>query len=170
MLKETWRLDAPRILLIDEIATNRCIFSHLLTHRGFHVVEARSGRAALDCVENDPPAIVLADLNLRDISGLGVIRALRRNHDMCSLPIIAISPDDDQDVAIECLACGANDHLARPVQLPLLLARVETLIETRRAHLEAMQQMEAAESAFKHRLISRIDTVLRRSAFAAHPH
>lgn len=159
--------DAPRILLVDEVDANRCILARLLAHRGYRVSEASCGTVALDFVEQDPPDLVLLELNLSDISGIGVLGALRREFDMCALPIIAMHPEDDSDIAIACFAAGANDFVAKPVQWPLLLARIGMHLDIRRRHFDALHQVAQTDSDLRSRLIARIDSVLKRDTETA---
>jgi DNA-binding response OmpR family regulator len=76
----------PRILIVDDDDNQRLLYREFFEDEGYEVVDARDGRAALDCVKRDPPDAVILDINMPGIDGL---QTLTRIHDLDrQLPVI----------------------------------------------------------------------------------
>lgn len=143
----------PRILVVDDVEIDRGILARLLCKRGFAIAQAHSGAAAIEHVENDAPDLVLLDIRMPDLSGVEVLRQLRRNHDACALPIIMVTAEDDSSVVAECLSAGANDYVTKPVQWAILQARIITHLGLHNAHAQLLRdraRLEAVVSARAH--------------------
>jgi CheY-like chemotaxis protein len=76
----------PRILIVDDDDNQRLLYRELFEDEGYTVVEASDGRAALACIERDPPDVVVLDINMPGMDGL---QTLTRIHDINRrLPVI----------------------------------------------------------------------------------
>jgi CheY-like chemotaxis protein len=94
------------------------------------VVIARNGREALDALtlaaRGDSPAIdlVLMDIMMPEMDGLTAMREIRKRGEWKSLPIIALTAKAMKDDHEKCLAAGANDYIAKPLEVEKLLSLV----------------------------------------------
>jgi CheY-like chemotaxis protein len=75
--------DSPRLLVVDDIADNRTILSRRLVRRGFEVVEADGGRAALELIAQQPFDLVLLDITMPDLDGISVLKTIRQSRPPC---------------------------------------------------------------------------------------
>jgi CheY-like chemotaxis protein len=116
-----------RILLVEDAPFLRYAFGRLLRMHGFEVKEVNDGREALDSVPEFRPELVLTDLRMPVMDGLELIRRLRANPDTAALPIMAITAESGEQLEERVRAAGAADFLAKPVDLPELLARLRAL-------------------------------------------
>lgn len=114
-----------RLLLVEDDHRLATLVSRYLQGHGFQVERACDGRAALHCVQQQVPDIVLLDLGLPDMDGLDLCRQLRP---LCHgvLCIFSAQADDIQQVVG--LELGADDYITKPIEPRVLLARL-------RAHL-----------------------------------
>jgi hypothetical protein len=121
-----------RILAVDDNAAVLYDTARVLRAAGFEVSTATTGTAAL-AAARDADLIVL-DFNLPDIDGLEVCRRLRASPETARLPVLHLSATvtQDEDRAIG-LRAGADGYLTRPVEAPVLIATVRTLLFARRA-------------------------------------
>ena len=121
-----------RILAVDDNAAALYGTSRVLRAAGFEVSTATTGTAAL-AAARDADLIVL-DVNLPDIDGFEVCRRLRASPDTARLPVLHLSATftQDEDRAVG-LRAGADGYLTRPVEAPVLIATVRTLLFARRA-------------------------------------
>ena len=121
-----------RILAVDDNAAVLHDTARVLRAAGFEVTTARTGTAALAAAP-DADLIVL-DVHLPDIDGLEVCRRLRASPETARLPVLHLSATvtQDEDRAIG-LRAGADGYLTRPVEAPVLIATVRTLLFARRA-------------------------------------
>jgi two-component system KDP operon response regulator KdpE len=110
-----------RVLVVeDELSLLRALAMNL-TARGYAVTEADTGARALTALADHPPDMVVLDLGLPDMSGLDVIRAVRR---FASTPIIVLSARSGSSDKVEALDLGADDYVTKPFSMNELLARL----------------------------------------------
>ena len=121
-----------RVLVVDDLPDNRNILSRRLTRRGFSVVEAEGGIRALELIEEHDFDIVLLDLMMPDVAGVDVLRRVRQSRSRLELPIIVVSAKSQNEDVVECLNLGASDYVLKPVDLDILLARMEPQLDLRR--------------------------------------
>src|SRR5438105_6582850 len=122
---------AATILVVDDNEMNRDMLSRRLERKGFSVRTAADGAAALEAVAQGGLDLVLLDIEMPGLSGMDVLRTLRRTHTSVDLPIVmATARTDSQDV-VQALEDGANDYVTKPLDFPVVLARVEAQLRTR---------------------------------------
>lgn len=111
-------------VLDDEVEITVLLAGYLVGH-GFRVSELHSGRALMDLMANDPPALVLLDLGLPGEDGFAIARQLRE-HWQCGLVIVTGRGDAiDKVVGLE---VGADDYVTKPFDLRELLARIKAVM------------------------------------------
>jgi CheY-like chemotaxis protein len=113
-----------RILLVEDAPFLRYAFGRLLRIHGFEVKEANDGHAALECVPEFRPQLVMTDLSMPGMDGLELIRRLRADPKTSGLPILAITAQSDAQVEKTARAAGAFDFLTKPVDMLELLDRL----------------------------------------------
>jgi DNA-binding response OmpR family regulator len=127
---------AKRILLVDDDeALRQSLSEQLRLHEEFATVEADTGTKALEATKNDYFDAILLDVGLPDIDGREVCRLLRRNG--VKSPVIMLTAHQSDADQILGLDSGANDYVAKPFRLSVLLARL-------RAQLRQHEQSEDA--------------------------
>ena len=120
-----------RILIVDDVATNRIVMKVRLTAAGYRPVVASDGATALALAQAELPDLVLLDLTLPDISGIEVLTRLRADPLTQGLPVVVLSAQPDRDLRVACLRAGADDYLAKPVDDQTLLARIRSFMRQR---------------------------------------
>ena len=104
-------MTAATILIVDDEPSIRRLLRTSLASQGFQVKEAADGHSALTEIERAPPDLVILDLGLPDIDGLGVIRALRDNGN--AVPILVLSSRSDEKGKVDALDLGADDYVTK---------------------------------------------------------
>jgi DNA-binding NtrC family response regulator len=118
--------DRPVILVVDDEPSQRKLLGGFLESRGFRSEEAASGEAALEKIRQSPPAMVLLDVRLPGISGIEVLGEIRKFAG--DLPVLLITAYADLRQAVAAMKSGADDYLAKPIDLEELeTAITETL-------------------------------------------
>ncbi|HWG91740.1 MAG TPA: ATP-binding protein [Candidatus Thermoplasmatota archaeon] len=131
------RLDTPaRILVVDDNADMRDYVSKLLRER-WTVETAPDGLAALEALHAKRPDLVVADVMMPRLDGLGLLRAMRENPDTRTIPVLLVSARAGQEAAVEGLTAGADDYLVKPFAAKELIARVAVNLELARLREEA---------------------------------
>jgi len=132
--------ERPRVLVADDNADMRDYLCRLLETR--YVVEAvPDGEAALERIRSSPPDLVLSDVMMPRLDGLGLLRALRSGEDSRMIPIVLLSARAGEESRIEALGAGANDYLIKPFSARELLARIDSQLEIARVRREAEETL-----------------------------
>ena len=118
----------PTVLYVEDNEYNRKIVRQLLSRTTYRLVEAVDGESGLAMARQERPDLVLMDVQLPNMSGLDVTRALRSDSTTAGIPIImvtsfALSGDDQK-----AMAAGASAYLAKPYSPRELLALVRKFI------------------------------------------
>jgi signal transduction histidine kinase/DNA-binding response OmpR family regulator len=137
------------LLVVDDNPVNCEILARRLERRGYRVLMAENGRRALEVTREHPVDLVLLDLMMPDISGLEVLETLRRTRGPAELPVVMVTARDESETLVTALKLGANDYVTKPVDFPVVMARVYT-------HL-ALKQAQERQAA----TISGLRTVVR---------
>ena len=120
------------VLVVDDEAAIRNILSRRLKHMGHAVVEAANGRVAIEVVAREPVDMVLTDINMPELDGIGLLEELKGADATRHLPVIVISSQNDLASVVRCIELGAEDHISKPFEPALLLARVQACLERKR--------------------------------------
>ncbi len=122
-----------RVLVVDDHPMNAELLGRNLRRIGYEVLCADSGREALRVVVEESPDIVLMDVMMPDLSGLDVLRRLRDGFDTADLPVILVSGLGETQDIVEGLKLGANDYVTKPINFPVLQARLASQSALKRA-------------------------------------
>lgn len=136
-----------RVLVVDDSPQNLAVIATSLERLGYLVTLAENGRDALHAVAASAPDVVLLDILLPDVSGMEVLRTLRSCLATADLPVILISGLDDSQDIVQGLELGANDYVTKPINLPVLQARLaaHTALKRARDELKRTALLLAAE-------------------------
>ena len=116
-----------RVLLVEDAPFLRYAFGRLLRMHGFEVREATDGRAALECVPEFRPDLILTDLMMPVMDGVELIRHLHEDPTTAALPVVAITADATEQAERLARQAGAIDVITKPIDLPALLGRLHEL-------------------------------------------
>lgn len=116
------------ILHVEDNPSNRKLVRDLLARRGYHLVEAETGEEALVLAERVRPRLVLMDLELPKLSGLGVTERLRAHPELSGVPIVAVTALAFRGDVERAKAAGCDAVLTNPYDPMDLLRLVERYI------------------------------------------
>ena len=117
-----------KILLIEDNELNRDMLSRRLQKRGYEVVTAVDGETGIAMAQAEAPALILMDVTLPGIDGLEATRRLKAAPQTRHIPVVALTAHtmaSDRDTA---LAAGCDDFDTKPIELPRLLEKIESLL------------------------------------------
>ncbi|MBZ0235694.1 MAG: response regulator, partial [Deltaproteobacteria bacterium] len=121
------------LLVVDDVDDNRDLLSRWLKKRGFVVLTASGGAEALRIVAEKSVDLVILDITMPEMSGIDVLRELRKAAGAADLPVIMATARTRSENVIEALDLGANDYVTKPIDLPILHARVVAQLRSTRA-------------------------------------
>jgi CheY-like chemotaxis protein len=119
-----------QILLVDDVADNLSLLKAFLELEGYAVETAENGSAALEKMRASRPDLVLLDVMMPGMDGYAVTKAIRRNDQLRTVPIVLITAHIDA-CRIKGLAVGATDFIRKPIVLEELLANIQRILEFR---------------------------------------
>ena len=114
--------DSPAILVVDDEPAQRRLLGDFLGSLGFHVREAASAEEALAAIERQQPAMVLLDVRLPGMDGMECLANIRRI--AVDLPVLLITAYADLRQAVSAMKSGADDYLAKPIDLEELAVAI----------------------------------------------
>ena len=118
-----------RVLVADDNADMREYLARLLRTAGYQVTTVTDGQAALDAVRAGAPDLVISDVMMPRLDGLGLVAALRADARTAAVPVLLLSARAGQEASVEGLRAGADDYLVKPFSAVELLARVRSNLE-----------------------------------------
>lgn len=130
----------PDILIVEDEELNRDIMARRFQNKNYNIRFAVNGQEALDMVAAKKPDLILLDVMLPEIMGIQVLHTLRQSYSMVELPIIMVTAIDEDQRIIRALELGASDYVAKPINFPILLARLQTQL--------SLKQLSALNTEF----------------------
>ena len=120
----------PTVLIADDSPTIRGFARLALRGLPVELVEAEDGVQALLLLRESVPALALIDVNMPNLDGLGVLRALRADPDprLRALPVLLLTAERGEELRAECLGAGALGLIEKPLRIGELKARVAELL------------------------------------------
>ncbi len=139
-------VNAPCVLIVDDEASNIAILDRLFRDT-YRTVSTNGGQAALDLMAHETFDLVLLDIMMPSVSGLDVVKAMRKEPRTAELPVILISARMDENDIVEGLTIGANDYITKPFRLAELRARVRTQLTLKRLQDERRETISELREA-----------------------
>ncbi len=125
--------DGPqrRLLVVDDNEDNRDMLARRLSRKGFEVDTAEGGVEALRLVHEVPYDLVILDVMMPGMNGLEVLEKIRETYPRAELPVLMATAKTGSEDVVEALRRGANDYVTKPIDFPVVLARLENHLQTR---------------------------------------
>jgi signal transduction histidine kinase len=129
-------MDTPRqrILVVDDNPEFTGMIARLLELNGFQVLVALNGHSALEKITSESCEVVLLDLNLPDMSGMEVLKRIKKTDE--DVAVIIITGYGGEQVAVDIMKAGASDFLSKPIHYNTLLKTLESALIIRAAQIE----------------------------------
>ncbi|MEX2223742.1 MAG: sigma-54 dependent transcriptional regulator [Candidatus Rokuibacteriota bacterium] len=116
-----------KILVVDDEAEIRSLLTAVLENKGFEVVTAEDGAAALQQIERERPAVILMDLSMPRMSGMDALPEIKRLD--ADVPVIICTAHTDLATAVRAMKLGAYDYLTKPFDVELLALTMQRAVE-----------------------------------------
>ena len=132
--------------MVDDNEMNRDLLSRRLIKSGFVVGAAEDGQVALNWLHSQPCDLVLLDIMMPGLSGIEVLREIRKTKSAAVLPVIMASANDSRETIVEALQAGANDYVNKPIDFPVVLARVQAQLALKAANDQVLRLLQTVET------------------------
>lgn len=120
-----------KILLVEDNEMNRDMLSRRLSRRGYDVVIAEDGAAAIDRAHRESPALILMDMSLPVMDGWEATRRLKSDERTRAIPVIALTAHAMTSDRARALEAGCDDFDTKPVEMRRLLGKIEAFLGQR---------------------------------------
>lgn len=119
---------AKTILIVDDSQSMRQLVKMTLTGAGHQILEACDGRDALTKLTGQKINLIISDVNMPNLDGIGLVKAVKARNEYRFTPIIMLTTESEQSKKAEGQAAGARAWIVKPFQPQNLLAAVEKLM------------------------------------------
>jgi two-component system, OmpR family, alkaline phosphatase synthesis response regulator PhoP len=119
----------PKILVVDDEPNIRDLLRDVLTQAGYKVLTAGDGREALPMTLSEQPDLILTDIRMPKLDGLTLCKALRVNTETKNIPVIILTSYNTSEHLEAAMAAGAEDFLAKPLNVEEIKIRVRSLLK-----------------------------------------
>lgn len=123
-------MEKSKVLIVEDNELNMKLFHDLLEAHGVDTVETRDGKGVLELAREHKPDLILMDIQLPEISGLDVTKALKADEELKSIPVIAVTAfamkGDEQKIR----EGGCEDYISKPISVTHFLEVIQKYIHT----------------------------------------
>jgi putative two-component system response regulator len=137
------------IMVVDDHPANLRLLGEVLRQQGYGVRSFPRGRLALAAAAEDPPDLILLDINMPEMDGFEVCRRLRSDAALSSIPVIFLSALNQTEDKLAAFRSGGFDYVTKPFEPEEVQARIETQIELRELRARVERQNHDLESLVK---------------------
>lgn len=121
-----------RILVVDDLESNRQLLHTILTGYGYEVIVASDGEEAMAIVHRNPPDLVLSDVRMPNCDGFDLCRAMNSEASTRLIPIVLMTGTAEAADRLTAIQVGAHDFIAKPIDQSELKARMRSLMQLKR--------------------------------------
>jgi len=119
-----------QILVVDDFSTMRRIVKNQLRELGFsNVSEADDGRSALQVLKSSHIDFVVTDWNMPDVTGLELLKAMRADDSMKSIPVLMVTAEAKRDQIVEAAEAGVNGYVVKPFAAETLKDKIQRIFD-----------------------------------------
>ncbi len=129
------------VLVVDDDANNRDLLSRRLQRLGYSSEVTHDGPSALSRIADRAFDLIMLDVMMPEMDGFEVLRRVRATHAATDLPVIMVTAKDNSEDVVLALGLGANDYVTKPLDFPVVVARVAIQISLKRS-VEQVRQLE----------------------------
>lgn len=130
-----------KVLIVDDNADMR---KHLrsIIEKEYTVATATNGREALDIIKEEKPVLILSDIMMPELDGIGLLKAVKSDPETEMIPVVLLTARAGEESRIEGYETGADDYLVKPFSAKELIARVRSQIKLTKTRDHYRQQLK----------------------------
>lgn len=117
------------VMIVDDSKVVRKLIGHILEKNNYSYIEAENGLEALELLVMNDVDVIIADLNMPQMTGLELIKSIRESDDYNKIPILMLTTDTNEEAKRSCLSAGANIFMSKPMPPDLLISEIKRFID-----------------------------------------
>ncbi len=119
-----------KILIVDDFSTMRRIIKNLLRDLGFNnTAEADDGSSAFPMLENGRFDFLVTDWNMPGMTGIELLKKVRKNEKICSLPVLMVTAEQKREQIVDAAQAGVNGYIVKPFTAITLKEKIDKIFE-----------------------------------------
>ncbi|AQX27965.1 MULTISPECIES: response regulator [unclassified Bartonella] len=118
-----------KVMIVEDNELNMKLFRDLIEACGYETVETRNGLIALDLARSSKPSLILMDIQLPEVSGIDIIKQLKENEELKSIPIVAVTAFAMKGDEERIRASGCEEYMSKPISIPHFITVVKSFLE-----------------------------------------
>jgi len=130
------------VLIAEDNRLQAKVLADRLTKAGYEVQIAKDGQLALEMAKQSRPDIVVSDIEMPNMTGHELCRAMKSDEQLRSVPLILLSTLSEPEDIIRGLDCGADNYVTKPYRMAFLISRMESLLKTPLGHDQEADLLE----------------------------
>jgi phosphoserine phosphatase RsbU/P len=134
------------ILIVDDDPVSQLMLKRILSQQGYHVEMAENGQEGIQKVQDILPALIICDWMMPVVNGLEVCRFVKSHPQLCTSFFVLLTSRTDLEDRIEGLNAGADEFLAKPINMNELKARVRAGLRLHQLNQDLQAQKQALET------------------------
>ena len=116
------------ILIVEDSLTQAMLLQHLLEENNYHVLTAASGKAALEVLAEQRPALIISDIVMPEMDGFEMTREIKKSETLKEIPVILLTALSDPEDVVRGLEAEVDFYLTKPYEKAFLLSKVESVV------------------------------------------
>jgi signal transduction histidine kinase/ligand-binding sensor domain-containing protein/DNA-binding response OmpR family regulator len=166
-----------KVLIVEDNSEMRNYLHNELSNK-FKIIEATNGEEGLNMARNHYPDLIISDIMMPGMDGLEMCRILKTDPGISHIPIVLLTARAETSMMIEGIETGADEYIPKPFNIDLLLAKIEQLLQSRKALKEKFSKevfsepsniaYTSADRVFLQKLISLVENNLTNEEFLVH--
>ncbi len=134
-------IDREVVFVDDDFVTGQ-LLQRILRKRGLNIRIFRSGEEFITYFRSKKPDLVLLDVMMPGVSGIGVLKFIRERYAPVELPVVMLTADTNNDRIVEALKLGANDYIKKPMSPDVAVARIRTQLQFNQYYKDSLVKKE----------------------------
>ena len=119
-----------RILVVDDMSTMRRIIKTILNQLGYsNIEEAENGKQAIGKLKKEKFDFVITDWNMPEMDGLELVKQIRSDDDLKSIPVLMVTAEAKKENVMEALKAGVNNYIVKPFTPEVLKEKMEKIFK-----------------------------------------
>ncbi|CBI76388.1 two-component system response regulator [Bartonella clarridgeiae 73] len=118
-----------KVMIVEDNELNMKLFRDLIEACGYETVETRNGLIALDLARFSKPSLILMDIQLPEVSGIDIIKQLKEDGELKSIPIIAVTAFAMKGDEERIRASGCEEYMSKPISVPHFITMVKSFLD-----------------------------------------
>ncbi len=120
---------SKKVMIVEDNELNMKLFRDLVEASGYETVETRNGLMALDLARSSMPSLILVDIQLPEVSGIDVIKQLKGDEELKSIPVVAVTAFAMKGDEERIRESGCEEYMSKPISVPHFITMVKQFLD-----------------------------------------